>query len=193
MGIKIRFIIVAVYTAFCSCLLFDDVSAIASTMYISESLRVSARSEPTTQSSVVGVEQTGSQVEVINQKEEWSYVRLSNGKEGWILTKLLCSDPPSSAVIQQLKLENENMAMDLKNLKDENTQFKQLLNEKDETLKRLKENIASSQNKQGVQPGDDTIHPHPLTFFMSGALVLFAGIIIGYSAKRKKRGGLFIC
>ncbi|MDP3877052.1 MAG: TIGR04211 family SH3 domain-containing protein [Methylobacter sp.] len=83
-------------------------SAQAKTVYVTDNLNLSLRSEENNSSKVVKLLPTGTPLTVIEEKSSgFYYVRLNDGTEGYMPARNTMKEPPSRS---QLELANKNLA-----------------------------------------------------------------------------------
>jgi SH3 domain protein len=94
-------------------------SAQAKTVYVTDNLNLSLKSEENNDSKVLKLLATGTPLTVIseNPKTGFSRVRLSNSTEGYILTRNTMKDPPG-------RLQLENATKNINTLQTENNALK---------------------------------------------------------------------
>ncbi|MCI5121712.1 MAG: TIGR04211 family SH3 domain-containing protein, partial [Candidatus Electrothrix sp. AUS4] len=99
-------------------------SALAAEMkFVRPDLDIPVRRGKGEQYKILKFVKDGDQVEFFEETGSWAKVRLHNGIEGWMLSRYLSNEkPPSEQVLElqdkneQLKLENEKLAHDLKRI-----------------------------------------------------------------------------
>ena len=117
----------------------------AENMYVTDSLKLTLRSGPSTEYKILAVIDSGQRVELIQRGEEWSVVKLPDGKEGHVLSRYLTGDPPSSILLKRLRIKHSNLMQQGSTLLEENNRFKSenkqlqtALSTAEEALKKLK-------------------------------------------------------
>ena len=122
----------------------------AENMYVTDSLKLTLRSGPSTEYKILAVIDSGQQVDLIERGDEWSVVKLPDGKEGHVLSRYLTSDPPSSVLLEQLRVKHNNLMQqggtlleDNNRFKAENKQVQTALSTAEEALKKLKNDYES--------------------------------------------------
>lgn len=78
-------------------------SALAETMFITDSLRVTLRTGPSNEHKVIAMLKSNEEIEVLEKEDDWAKVLLKNGKEGYVLRRFLTSDVPKFSVIAGLQ------------------------------------------------------------------------------------------
>ena len=122
----------------------------AEDMYVTDSLKLTLRSGPSTEYKILAVIDSGQQVEIVERGDEWSIVRLPDGKEGHVLTRYLTTDPPSSVQLERLRIKYDNLTKqsgslieDNDKFKSENEQLKAKLSASEAALEKLKNDYES--------------------------------------------------
>jgi len=127
------------------CVLLFSPFASAETMYVTDLLKLTLRSGPSTGHKILAVIESGQIVDVLEPGADWSLVRLQNGKEGYVLTRYLTLKPTHSIRLEQLQkkqtalmrqaaaLLEENMR-----LKSENSKLRADLADNKKTFKQLR-------------------------------------------------------
>jgi len=109
--------------------------------YVTDSLKVTFRTGPSTENKIVSMLSSGQPVEVLESQEKWTHVRLlGNGQSyenGWILSQYLMTRSP--------------WEMRFKLLREENTQLKENLTPTEEKL-----NLSIRREKDLVRNLQDT-------------------------------------
>ena len=61
----------------------------AESLYVTDQLKLTLRSGPSTEHKILAVVESGQKVEMLEPGEDWSKVRTANGKEGYVLARYL--------------------------------------------------------------------------------------------------------
>ena len=116
------------------------------TMYVTDTIKLTLRSGPSTEHKILAVVESGREVEILESGEEWSLVKLENGKEGYVLARYLLPDPTHRVRLEQLQKKHkaltEQAAALLEentSLRDENNKLKSTLASNEKVLKTLSE------------------------------------------------------
>jgi SH3 domain protein len=96
----------------------------AETMYVSDILKITLRSGPSTDNKILAVLQSGQTVEVVQPGEEWTQVRMSNGKEGWALSRYLTPNATHNLRLERLQGKHKNLMAQAAALLEENNKLK---------------------------------------------------------------------
>jgi SH3 domain protein len=97
----------------------------AESMYVTDVIKLTLRSGPSTEYKILAVVESGQKVEVLEPGEDWSLVRLPDGKEGYMLTRYLISEPTSSVLLEQLQEKHKALTEQATTLLEENTQLRE--------------------------------------------------------------------
>jgi SH3 domain protein len=96
----------------------------AKTMYVSDMLKLTLRTGPSTENKILAVIESGQQLELLEAGDEWSRVRLPSGKEGWVLSRYLTPDETSNVKLERLQAQHKNLTAQAAELLEENTKLK---------------------------------------------------------------------
>lgn len=96
----------------------------AETMYISDNLKITLRSGPSTGNKIIAVLESGQIVEVVNPGEEWTQVKMANGKEGWVLSRYLTPSATHNLRLERLQSKHKNLTAQAAALIEENNRLK---------------------------------------------------------------------
>jgi SH3 domain protein len=195
-------------------------SAQAKTVYISDTMKVTMRTGPTTDNKIIAMLVTGQPLEMIEEGQDWSRVQIANEKEGWVLSRFLSSEKPKTMLLASLEKRNAELLTQYEFLSEENRtlksdtqkysselsqaqealdkissayeslkqdsgeviQLQQDLQTKSEALKVQNEKIGDLEKKLSGLQMKNAIH-----WFLAGAGVLLAGVVIGHTGKSKRR------
>jgi SH3 domain protein len=183
-------------------------SARSETMYITDVLKISVREGNGPDYKIIGVIESGQEVEVISTNGDWAKVRLLNGREGWLNSKYLTAWKSGGTDLKKIKekealLNRQNTALkdELKNLSLQLAESRQALSETAKSLETLKDSsrnyvdlenkyneaekkLAFQKNKMDELEDENT--KLSLQQNVVGAVILLVGFIIGYNARRDK-------
>jgi len=104
---------------------FFSAIGFAETMYVTDVIKLTLRSGPSTEYKILAVVESGQQLEILEPGEEWSLVRLANEKEGYVLTRYLMPEMPNSVRLEQLQAKHKALTEQAATLLEENTQLKE--------------------------------------------------------------------
>ena len=96
----------------------------AKTMYISDVLKITLRSGPSTSNKILAVLESGQIVEVVNPGEEWTQVKTADGKEGWVLSRYLTPNATHNLRLERLQNKHKNLTAQATALIEENNRLK---------------------------------------------------------------------
>jgi SH3 domain protein len=116
---------------------------LAEKMYVTDQLKLTVRTDPTTSSTVVAVLGSGSEVEVVAFNDEWSRVQLPDDREGWVMKRYLTNRETDGRKLKRLQslhktltLQNADLLKENKALKKDAAQHKTDL---DQTTQKIQE------------------------------------------------------
>ena len=107
------------------CLTFFSAVGFAETMYISDKLKVTVRSGPSTEYKILDIGESGDRVELLEAGEDWSLVKLANGREGYVTTRYLVNGPTYAIRYEQLQAKQKTLSQQATTLLDENTKLRE--------------------------------------------------------------------
>jgi len=107
------------------CLTFISATGFAESMYISDVLKVTVRSGPSTEYKILDIAESGDRVEILETGEDWTLVRLANGKEGYVTSRYLVAGPTSSIRLEQLQIKQKAITQQAAALLEENTKLRE--------------------------------------------------------------------
>ena len=123
-------------------LMWFSATGFAETLYVTDVLKLTLRSGPSTGHKILSVVESGQLVEMIEPGDDWSLVRIANGKEGYVLTRYLMPGPTHNVRLEQLQTKHKALMQQAATLLEENTRFKnegkQLKSALDKNEKELK-------------------------------------------------------
>jgi SH3 domain protein len=106
----------------------------AETMYVTDLIKLTLRSGPSTEHKILSVIESGQQLEMLEPGEDWSLVRMANGKEGHVLTRYLVPEPTHNIRLEQLQIKHKALMQQAATLLEENTHFRDESKELKSTL-----------------------------------------------------------
>lgn len=110
----------------------------AESMYVTDLIKLTLRSGPSTEYKILAVVESGQQLEVLEPGEDWSLVRLDNDKEGYVLTRYLTPEPTHNILLEKLQERHKALTQQAAALMEENTKLK-------EENKELKSNLGNTE------------------------------------------------
>ena len=99
-------------------------NGLAESMYVTDLLKLTLRSGPSTEHKILSVVESGHQVEMLEPGEDWSLVRIANGKEGYVLTRYLIPEPTHNVRLAQLQTKHKALMQQAATLLEENTRLR---------------------------------------------------------------------
>ena len=106
------------------CLLVFATFGSAESIYVTDVLKLTLRSGPSTEHKILSVIESGQQLEILDRGPEWTLVRLPNDKEGYVLTRYLSTTPTAGIRLQQLQEKHKSLMQQTAPLLEENARFK---------------------------------------------------------------------
>ncbi|MDB4442644.1 TIGR04211 family SH3 domain-containing protein [bacterium] len=99
-------------------------NGLAESMYVTDLLKLTLRSGPSTEHKILSVVESGYQVEILEPGEDWSLVRIADGKEGYVLTRYLVPEPTHNLRLEKLQTKHKAIVQQAATLLEENTRFR---------------------------------------------------------------------
>ncbi len=130
-----NFIVVGVW------LLLFSVPVQAETMYISDIVNITLRMGPGADHRVIGMLQSGQEVEVLKSEDEWTLVNLTDGKQGWVLSRLLTPNKPKILLLDQTTEKNKALIQKISDLTNKNNLLTETNKGIENELAQLKKNL----------------------------------------------------
>lgn len=198
------------------CLFLLSMPAVAQNMYVTDTIKATFRNGPGNDYKIITMIMTGERVKVLETTDRWSRVERASGKEGWVLNQWLTADVPHEIRLKALKnshekltekytalkladseceAENkklkEDLAISRKNERDSRTAYENLKKASANYLK-LEADYKSVREKlekltSEAELLNDQLIQKNITWFLTGAGVLFIGLVIGFSSRRQRR------
>ena len=188
--------------------MIGTLSAWSETVYVSGVMKITMRTGPAVDHKIVTMLQSGDALERIEESGGWSRVKTTSGKEGWVLTRFITADMPRILLVNRLKEKNLALSKNLERVKAENSR---LLKERTELkaveksylrLKKQSADLLTLEQKYKEATGqfkaqqeriaalEKNLESQDIKWFLSGAGVLIAGMLLGISARKKKHSSL---
>jgi SH3 domain protein len=96
------------------------------TRYVTDLLKLEARSGPSTGHRIVRMLESGTEVTVLEESQGYSRVRVPAGEEGWILSRYLMEEPAARsqlegtvAAYERVRKENETLSTELAQVRNQ--------------------------------------------------------------------------
>ena len=99
-------------------------NGLAESMYVTDLLKLTLRSGPSTEHKILSVVESGYQVEMLEPGEDWSLVRIADGKEGYVLTRYLVPEATHNLRLEKLQTKHKALVQQAATLLEENTRFR---------------------------------------------------------------------
>ena len=94
------------------------------TMYVSDILKLTLRTGPSTENKILAVIESGQMLNIVKHGSEWSQAQLPDGKEGWVLTRYLTRDETNNIKLERLEAKHKNLMIQAAALLEENNELK---------------------------------------------------------------------
>jgi SH3 domain protein len=184
------------------------------TLYVSDRMQITVRTDPANEAKVVAMVSTGDQVTVLEDNNEgWMRVRTPAGKEGWVLKRHLMEEKPAAMRLKEMAPQDKSVATRLEDLSRELADTKKAralaetrasesqsalarLQADCEQVVKLREEHAKLQEEcqqKSVALEELSTDNESLRFgtnikwFLAGGGVLLLGWILGVAFSRRKR------
>ncbi len=106
-------------------ILFLPLSALAETLYVSDTLRVGIRTLPNTNVPSISIVKSGTAVEVLKRKGSYIKIRTKNGVEGWVKGAYFSKKTPATKKLKEALNEISSLEKEIQSLnKQKNAQMK---------------------------------------------------------------------
>jgi SH3 domain protein len=169
----------------------------AETRYVgNDEFKLLLRSGPGDNRKIIDMISIGERLDVLEDGEEYSLVRLPDGKEGYVLKRYLSSQKPSRLALAelqnshgQLSQQSDALLQENEALKAANAQINASLQEKTKSLTDLTRNY--NDLKESSEASNFQMRKY-LIFFLSGAGLLFIGVLLGLVMKRQRRKSMYM-
>jgi len=180
----------------------------AKDIYVTGVTKITMRTGPGTSHKIVVMLTSGTKLEILEFNDDWSMVRAADGKTGWVLSRFLTEEVPKTLLVIQLKKENKRLVTALETAREKvgeletrndsltgiEIKYKQLQQASADYLKldaEYKELLKTSESqKEEIQTLEQSLNDEEKLWFLSGAGVFIVGLILGLSARKKKRSSL---
>lgn len=195
--------------------------ALAQTLYVKDELRIMLRTGAGNDFRILDSLVTGNAVELLETQGDWARVRTRAGDEGWVPTQYLQDEPVATQQLarvtdqlQQVRAQNQQLRQQLENTQRQLEEARNSVATLTEQRQRLSQQVEQAQ--EGLNLGEEnknlkkqvidlrrrieelTNETQRLTdrnrqdWFMVGAGVLFAGMLVGIVMTRvrwRRRSG----
>ncbi|MGD8880893.1 MAG: TIGR04211 family SH3 domain-containing protein [Desulfobacterales bacterium] len=93
-------------------------------MYVSDILKLTLRTGPSTENKILAVIESGQMLDVVKAGDEWSQAQLPDGKEGWVLSRYLTPHETNNIKLERLEAKHKNLMIQSAALLEENNRLK---------------------------------------------------------------------
>jgi SH3 domain protein len=161
----------------------------ANKAYVTDWFRISLRRGPSIENKILKFLPSGLPVEVLESQEGWNRVRLLEGDqgalEGWVLSRYLVTRLPWEKQARSLTKENTRLKEKIANI---DTEWAEKVQQKLGSTAQLEENYkATLKTVQMLTKENENLRSsRRKKWFLTGALVLVCGLIIGLVVGKRK-------
>lgn len=170
--------------------------AVAQTRYVTDQWSLPVRSGPGTDRKIFTFLKSSDRVQVIANEEEWSQVALSDGREGWVLSRYLTVEKPNKLALAELQTQHSSLSTQAADLTQENTQLKSENTGLKERVQSLESELSALKtDRDALQKKADASREEIrkyMVFFVSGAAILFFGILLGFFSRKPRRKSMLM-
>jgi len=173
---------------FWSCLISQ--TSWAANAYVTDSFRINLRRGPSTENKILKFLPSGYPVEILETQEGWCFVHASDDKQdsikGWVLSRYLIDRLPWEYQTKSLLQENEMLKKKLARIENK---WEAALKQQTDKYQKLEASCESSQKtiRMLTQENESLRLSQRNRLFISGALILFCGLVSGMIAGRQKK------
>lgn len=158
----------------------------ASEAYVSDSFKITMRTERNNESKIIAMLSSGDPIEILDTQKDWSRIRFQNpegeAKEGWVLTRFIMEREPWEGRARALEDENASLKGDLATLEQKCSK----LSQGEQNLKEQHQAAEAAVKKLTIE--NETLKAsQKVKWFVVGALVLFVGWMMGLITGRMQR------
>ncbi len=172
-------------------------SAMAETVYVSDSLRVGVRPEPDNTSAPTGVVKTGMKLEVLDSQQGYLQIKTDDGLIGWIKKIYVIEKAPAIIKLQQSQEKYDQQTTQVKELQTNISALQSTNSSLTEQIEELKEDRSRLQLLQAKSISSQQDIKSSWPWWLAALLVLtmggfFAGLQWSRHQVMKRLGGLRI-
>lgn len=187
---------IAAMTVFCIILAAGSALAQTERLYVTDEVKLTVRSGPGMDRKILSIIESGDLVEVFEESTEWSRVQLRDGKEGWVLTRYLTPQKPHRLVLEELQGKHESITTRAASLSEESQKLKtanETLQNRVQSLETELEALKTDHEalRKTADAGREEIRKS-MVFFVSGAGILFVGILLGLFTRKPRRKSMLV-
>jgi SH3 domain protein len=152
--------------------------------FVTDTLRVTFRTGPSTGNKIIATLNSGEPMEVLDSQGDWTHVRLLDPdrgrKTGWIMTQYLVTRLPWEVQAKTLNEENAR-------LKEEIGQIRRQLSEAVKREQSVTTQLRENTEALGKLKNEKFRSSQRTKWFGTGALVLLCGLMIGLVIGRQQK------
>ena len=160
------------------------VTALAETLYVSDTLRVGIRTQPTNNVPSIAVVKSGTAVEVLKRKGSYIKVRTQSGVEGWVKSAYFSRKTPAARKLDNALKKIAALEKELKSLHKEQTkqQAKGVadpkLSEKIAALEKTNQNLKDELKSLRNRPMEKTDNMFSIKSISENIIYVVLGIFL---------------
>jgi SH3 domain protein len=158
--------------------------------YVTDTLRVTFRTGPSTENKIIATLDSGEPLEVLDSQGDWIHARLAgperSEKTGWIMSQYVITRMPWE--VQAKTLNEENIR-----LKEEIGKIRKQLSKAVQREQGLTTELRENSEALGQLKNEKFRSSQRTKWFATGALVLLCGLMIGLviGRQQKRRSSLY--
>lgn len=158
--------------------------------YVTDSFRISLRRGPSIENKILRFIPSGQPLEVLESQDGWSRVHLLEEEkgvmEGWVLSRYLVTRLPWEDQAESLSQENARLKEEIAHIDEK---WEKKVGRENGLAKKLKQDYERAlKTAQRLTVENESFRASKRNkWFATGALVLFAGLIVGLTLGRKPR------
>ena len=191
----------SILAALCVLVLFPTVG-LGKLLYVKDASEALLRTGPSLSNKILAVLKPGQEVSLVREEGDHYVVAMPNGTQGYVL-KYLMTDQSSAEVrlqeleqktqqrIQELETQAQEQEKEMTALREERDRLEDAKKHAESLAEKQTERVSQLQAQQGATQSQEA-----LRWFLSGAGVLLAGILLGWiwgaRGRRSRRSGLNI-
>ncbi|MDH3327394.1 MAG: TIGR04211 family SH3 domain-containing protein [Gammaproteobacteria bacterium] len=164
-------------------LVLTPLTAIAETLYVSDTLRVGIRTEPGNNVPSIAVVKSGAAVEVLDRKGSYIQVRTKSGVEGWVKSAYFSRKAPSAKLLNDAMTKISTLEKEINSLNKEQAKQATIttdpsLTNKMTALEKNNQILKSEIHALKTKPGMDINNRLPFKNFDENTLYIALGTLI---------------
>ncbi|HEV8713048.1 MAG TPA: TIGR04211 family SH3 domain-containing protein [Candidatus Binatia bacterium] len=181
-------------------LVLFPVVSLGKSLYVKDTSEALLRTGPSLSNKILAVLKPGQEVALVKEEGDYYVVAIPNGTQGYVLKYLMTDQSSAEARLQELEQKTQQRIQELETQAQEREKEMAALREERTRLEDAKKQAETMADKQAelisqLQAQRRTAESQQaLRWFLSGAGVLLAGILLGWiwgaRGRRSRRSGL---